>query len=384
MKKITTLALVATLAAATLSAQAQITLNGIVDANEIGAAAGKYTSLGAFTPLHVGNDGFGFNGLLRMYAANSNSKLYIALAGSIEKGNNNFQLYMDLPGKTGVPVGTALPAIAGNGTSFATDPTDPKKRIGGTKMDLEVDAAIALTGNGDVQAAVFPSATSATAQSIGSGGAITTDGTPNTLTATGAYALFNTTRVAYKASPTNITDNPGNANGGGAGSYAVEYEFDRAALGLPSGASIVRVMAAYVSGDAFWSSDVIPEVTGNGNSNLGFQPDFTALAGTQAATINVAVLSTRRADEAVVAMSVFPNPAQGESTISYQVQGSAQPVAVRVTDLLGREVRTLVDAKQSAGFHEMNVATGDLAVGAYLVKVQVGDKTATRRLAVTR
>lgn len=199
--------------------------------------------------------------------------------------------------------------------------------------------------------------------------------------------MFAGTRAAYLAPTTptaDITSNPGNANGGGAGSYALEYEFNRTSLGLPSGASIVRVMAAYVSGDAYWSSDVIPEIPGNGNNNLGFSPDFTALAGTQSAAINVVVTSTRQADEAVVAMSVFPNPAQGESTISYQVQGGAQAVAVRVTDLLGREVRTLLEAKQSIGFHELNVAMNNFAAGIYLVKVQVGDKIATRRLEVTR
>jgi hypothetical protein len=129
---------------------------------------------------------------------------------------------------------------------------------------------------------------------------------------------------------------------------------------------------------------VIPEIPGNGNTNLGFTPDFTALGGTQAAPLNVVVTSTRQADDAVVAMSVFPNPAQGESTISYQVQGGTQAVAVRVTDLLGREVRTLLDAKQSPGFHDFKVSMNDLPTGIYLVKVQVGDKVATRRLEITR
>lgn len=384
MKKLTTLTLAAALTGATLSAQAQITLDGVINAAEIGTAGGKYASLGAFTPPHVGNAGFGFAGLLQMYGANSSGKLYIGLAGTIEAGGNNFQLYMDLPNKTGVPVGTALPTIA-NSTVFGTFGANS---IGGTKLDLEADAAIATTGTGDVQAAVFSSATTAVSKSLGDGLSATTtlDGKPSTLGAaqtTGVYSLFAGTRVAYLAPTGNITTNPGSTNGGGAGSYALEYEFDRAALGLPSGASIVRVMAAYVSGDAFWSSDVIPEVTGNGNNNLGFRPDFTTLAGTQAATVNVVVLSSRKADEAVVAMSVFPNPSQGEATVSYQVQGGAQPVAVRVSDLLGREVRTLVAAQQSAGFHELKVVTNDLAVGAYLVKVQVGEKVAIRRLAVT-
>ena len=386
MKKISTLVLATTLTGTALSAQAQITLDGIINANEIGATAGKYTPLGAFTPAHVGSAGFGNAGLLRMYGANSSTKLYIGLAGTIEAGGNNFQLYMDLPNKSGVPVGTGLPSIAGTSTVFGTFAGGS---IGGTKLELEADAAIATTGRYDVQAAVYSSATSAVAKSLGDGlsATVTADGVPGTLPAsqtTGLYSLFAGTRVAYLAPTGDITTNPGNANGGGAGSYALEYEFNRTSLGLPSGASIVKVMAAYVSGDAFWSSDVIPEVTGNGNNNLGFSPDFTVLAGTQAASVNVVVLSSRKADDAVVAMSVFPNPTQGSSTISYQVQGGTQSVAVRVLDLLGREVRTLLQGKQSPGFHELHVATDDLAVGTYLVKVQVGDKLATRRLAVTR
>ena len=399
MNKIATLALATTLTAAALNAQAQITLDGVINANEIGSAsAGKYASLGAFTTPHVGSAGFGFAGLLRMYGANTATKLYVGLAGTIEAGNNNFQLYLDLPNKTGVPVGTGLPTIAGSSTVFGTfvDNMGVSHSIGGTKLELEADAAIATTGTGDVQAAIYT--TTGVAKSIGGGAAINLNGTPSTIpgsATTGAYSLFAGTRVAYKASPTGLDSNPGLASGGGAGSYALEYEFDNRALGLPSGASIVRVFAAYVSGDAFWSSDFIPETTGGtqgtvttgGLNNIGFSPDFTnttLFPGTQAASINLVVLSSRKADEAVVAMSVFPNPSAGTSAIAYRVQGGAQAVAVRLTDLLGREVRTLLNARQKAGFHELRVNTGELAVGTYLVQVKVGDKVATRRLAVTR
>jgi len=400
MFKTSTLALAAALAAATLSAQAQITLDGVINANELGTGANKYQSLGKFTTSHIpttgGPTGFGNAGLLQMYGANSASKLYIGLAGTIEASKNNFQLYMDLPNKTGVPVGTGLPSIAGSSTVFGTFTGGS---IGGTKLDLEADAAIATTGQGDVQAAIYSNATTAVAKSLGGGAAITLDGTANPVyDATGVYALFANTRVAYKHATNGISDNPGTANGGGAGSYALEYEFDRTALGLPSGASIVKVFAAYVSGDAYWSSDIIPETTGGtqgtgpgtvttgGLNNIGFSPDFTnttLFPGLQAASLNLVVLSTRQADEAVVAMSVFPNPSQGTSTITYQVAGAAQAVAVQVTDLLGRNVRTLLDTKQNAGFHNLNIATDDLSLGTYLVKVQVGDKVATRRLAVT-
>ena len=396
MKKIATLVLASTFATAALSASAQITLDGIISTAEIGTAGGKYMSLGKFTTSHTptagGPTGFGNAGLLQMYGANSATKLYVGIAGTIEASGNNFQLYMDLPNKTGVPVGTGLPSIAGSSTVFGTFTGGG---IGGTKLDLEADAAIATTGQGDVQAAIY-TATTGQAKSLGGGAAITMDGTPNPLyDATGAYALFANTRVAYKQSTTGLSGNPGVANGGGAGSYALEYEFDRTALGLPSGASIVRLFVAYVSGDAYWSSDIIPETTGGtqgtvttgGLHNIGYSPDFTnttLFPGLQAAPINLVVLSNRQADDAVVAMSVFPNPAEGSSTVSYQVQEATQDVSVRVVDLLGRDVQTLLAAKQSPGFHNLNVPIGGLAAGSYLVRVQVGDKVATRRLAVTR
>jgi hypothetical protein len=388
MKKVITLALVSTLTGAACSAQAQITLDGIINANEIGAIGGKYTSLGAFTTLHSGTAGFGNAGLLQMYGANSGTKLYIGLAGTLEASGNNFQLYLDLPNRTGVPVGTAMPSIAGTTTVFGTFSGGG---IGGTKMELEADVAIATTGTNDVQAAIY-TATTGMAKSLGDGLStpVTPDGFANTLpgsTTTGAYSLFAGTRVAYLAPTTptgDITSNPGNANGGGAGSYGLEYEFDKAALGLPSGASVVHAMAAYVSGDGYWSSDVIPEIPGNGNNNLGFSPDFTALAGNQNATLNVVVLSTRKAEDAVVAMSVFPNPAQGQSTISYRVIERQQPVLVTVTDLLGRPVKTLLNQSQNAGFQDVKVEAGTLPVGIYQVNVRVGDKSATRKLVVAQ
>ena len=137
MSRITTLALATILAVTSLSAQAQITLDGIITAAEIGSGGSKYQSLGAFSTPHnatSGPTGFGNAGLLRLYGANSSTKLYIGIAGTIEAGGkNNFQLYLDLPNKSGVPVGTGLPSIASSTTAFGTFPAGS---IGGTKLDL--------------------------------------------------------------------------------------------------------------------------------------------------------------------------------------------------------------------------------------------------------
>ncbi|RZL14182.1 MAG: hypothetical protein EOO62_06160, partial [Hymenobacter sp.] len=170
MTKISTLALATVLATATLSAQAQITLDGVITAAEIGTGGAKYQSLGAFSTSHTpatgGPTGFGNAGLLRMYGANSATKFYIGIAGTIETASkNNFQLYLDLPNRSGVPVGTGLPSIAGTATAFGTFAGGG---IGGTKLDLEADVAIAVNGQADVMAAIY-TATTGVAKSLGGG-----------------------------------------------------------------------------------------------------------------------------------------------------------------------------------------------------------------------
>ncbi|RYU82471.1 T9SS type A sorting domain-containing protein [Hymenobacter persicinus] len=377
MKKIFTLAALGLLSAASFEAQAQITVDGVMSAGEIGAAnSGRYVSLGAFSLAHPA--GFGDWGLLRMYGANSATKLYIALAGTPEANGNGLQIYMDLPNKTGVPTGTGLPAATGPGTTMFEG-----AGITGTIMDQQTDAGLALKGESltsfSPQAVVYTSATAGSAAQLAP--ALTATGAAVTIAgATGNFAMFNGTRMAYRGTTDGkITTNPGNTNGGGAGSYGWEIELDRAALGLPSGANVVRLFAGYVSNTGYWSSDVIPEIPGN-TSNLENSPDFTQETGVQSAAFNVVVLSNRSAAEAAVAMSVFPNPSSDKATVTYQVLDRAQAVNVTLTDLMGRTVRTLQDGVKSAGFHNVGLSTQDVAAGTYMVKVKVGEMTATRKV----
>lgn len=401
MKNFFSLAAAAALSAASLSAQAQITLDGVVNANEIGnAGSGLYTSLGAFTTPHISNGGFGNWGLLRLYAANTNSKLYFFVAGTMENTGNGFQLYMDFPHLTRVAQGTALPAITGTTASaptmFEVKGSDPG--VAGVKMDMPVDAAIALKGDAAAyvpQALIFTSPTAGSAATLSPTIPVTGAATTIAATATtGAFAPFAGMRMAYRNSssgslvtgfPTTGPGGPGNpgntaTNPGSAGSYGWEIEMDRTALGLPSGANVIRLFAGYVANGGYWSSDVIPEIPGNGNTNLENTPDFTQEDGTQAATFNVVVTSNRKAEEASVAVGVFPNPSADLTTITYRVQDGTQPVNVELTDLMGRKVRTLYTGTQGVGFHNLPVNKLTVAAGTYMVKVQVGDKTATRKV----
>lgn len=76
-----------------------------------------------------------------------------------------------------------------------------------------------------------------------------------------------------------------------------------------------------------------------------------------------------------------PNPAAGPVTVPFTLADAAD-VTLRVVDVLGREVATLVDGPRPAGAH---VATWrPTAAGTFLVVLDDGRQRATRRVAVIR
>jgi hypothetical protein len=83
-----------------------------------------------------------------------------------------------------------------------------------------------------------------------------------------------------------------------------------------------------------------------------------------------------------------PNPFRSSTTISYAVPERGK-VSVRVYDIRGRSVRTLVDEVQAARFHTAiwdGRDDGGRAVdsGVYFIRLQAGDKTITKRSLLLR
>ncbi|WP_310397968.1 T9SS type A sorting domain-containing protein [Hymenobacter sp.] len=391
MKKIFTLAAAGVLAAGALGAQAQVTLDGQLTAPEV--TAGNYVLLGKYTNPR----GFGDAGLLSLYAASTATKLYIFVGGTLEANGNAFQLYMDLPATPGVPIGTALPAGAAT-TSFEKVTA---------KLDMAADLALAVRSEGttgyQIEGAAYTSAT------VGSSAKLTTtaapvlsSGAPLSLSPTttiGEYARLTGARISYRvAAMPGISNNPGNttpntgASYGGVGSYGWEIELDRTAAGLV-GTPAVTLFVIQNGGDGgYMSTDFIPQtsaplpaMTNSGNLATGAF-DFTTLPDRQAATIALGTggvtLGTKAADAAALAVGVYPNPANGVATVAYNVGSRSENVNIALTDLLGRQVQVLANGIQPAGVQSKVVSTANVAAGTYLVRVQVGDKVATRKVMV--
>jgi len=85
----------------------------------------------------------------------------------------------------------------------------------------------------------------------------------------------------------------------------------------------------------------------------------------------------------------YPNPFRGQTTVEYTLPEQTE-VKVEVYDILGRQIRTLLDGKtQRAGVHTLqwnaqNDMGRSVASGVYLTRLQAGDQTRTIKMVVIK
>ncbi len=75
----------------------------------------------------------------------------------------------------------------------------------------------------------------------------------------------------------------------------------------------------------------------------------------------------------------YPNPFNPSTMINYQLSTTGH-VALKVYDLLGREVSTLVDARQNAGNHSVTFNASRLASGVYISVLSVNGRLFTQTM----
>ena len=75
----------------------------------------------------------------------------------------------------------------------------------------------------------------------------------------------------------------------------------------------------------------------------------------------------------------YPNPFNPSTVIVYKLPAYGS-VSLKVYDMLGREVKSLVNEPQSPGSHSVTFNAGSLASGVYLYRLQAGSYTATKKL----
>lgn len=75
----------------------------------------------------------------------------------------------------------------------------------------------------------------------------------------------------------------------------------------------------------------------------------------------------------------FPNPFNPATSIRYSIPSTSK-VTLRVFDILGREVQTLVNSTQAPGEYTVSLNAENLATGVYFYQLSAGTFTATKKL----
>ena len=79
----------------------------------------------------------------------------------------------------------------------------------------------------------------------------------------------------------------------------------------------------------------------------------------------------------------FPNPFNPTTRIQYQVS-SISEVTLKVYDILGSEVATLVNEKQEPGYYEVKFNSTNIASGMYIYRLQAGDFVSAKKMVVLK
>ncbi|MBK8981612.1 MAG: FG-GAP repeat protein [Ignavibacteria bacterium] len=79
----------------------------------------------------------------------------------------------------------------------------------------------------------------------------------------------------------------------------------------------------------------------------------------------------------------YPNPFNPVTTINYDLPADGI-VTIKVYDIIGREMKTLVNEMKTAGYHKIQFNAADLASGAYFYQMKAGDFVAVKKFVVLK
>ena len=79
----------------------------------------------------------------------------------------------------------------------------------------------------------------------------------------------------------------------------------------------------------------------------------------------------------------YPNPFNSATTIQFAIQKRFE-VSLKIFDLLGKEVETLMDEKLSPGIHKIFFESKGLPSGVYFYRLQTGGSARTKKLILLR
>ena len=75
----------------------------------------------------------------------------------------------------------------------------------------------------------------------------------------------------------------------------------------------------------------------------------------------------------------YPNPFNPSTAINYQLP-KAGNVTLKIYDMLGREVATLVNENKTEGYYTFNFDASKFASGVYIYQLRVNDYVSSKKM----
>jgi hypothetical protein len=137
----------------------------------------------------------------------------------------------------------------------------------------------------------------------------------------------------------------------------------------------------YMTGPTTFRADAMYTIFGGGDTNDLAEAELWYLSG------NTFTLTSVDDNPVVIGKfeleQNFPNPFNPSTIIRYTIPENGL-VTLKVFDLLGREVTTLINEVQNAGTHTAQFSAQDMPTGMYLYTITAGNFTSTKKMMLVK
>ncbi|MBU1920983.1 T9SS type A sorting domain-containing protein, partial [bacterium] len=79
----------------------------------------------------------------------------------------------------------------------------------------------------------------------------------------------------------------------------------------------------------------------------------------------------------------YPNPFNAQTTIRFSINRTQQ-VTLAIYDILGKEVKTIIDDSVPLGWHELTFSAANLPSGIYTVSLRAGQESKTKKMVLLK
>ncbi len=191
--------------------------------------------------------------------------------------------------------------------------------------------------------------------------------------------------IQYWATALDSSDNVyviGNINNGSQGTSCLLTKFDTTGRQLWK-ATFARAGYDFTMGNLLALDDsanvyaVLSSSTSHGDNG-----GYLVVKYTQSPSTGLVETFDRNVDNYSLFQN-YPNPFNPTTVINYQLPVNGF-VSLKVYDVLGREVKTLVNERQTAGSHSITFNAGVLTSGVYFYRIEAGKFSQVRKLSLVK